>query len=160
MKYLYLLSLVTLLYACRIVKTSACSSYNVINIEHWGTHEIDKKEFVLYEYDTLNVFLKTIDIEEVRVYNKTATDPDYYGSMRIFLKAPLCPDRNYKLVISDSLQYNIQEMDMISFYKRAMLAKVHYKGVKSYKVNHIKLSPKEAHVIHFDKNLAIPYKKE
>ena len=160
MKYLYLLSLVALLYACRIVKTSDCTSYNVISIEHWGTHEIDKKEFVLYEYDTLNVFLKTIDIEEVRVYNKTATDPDYYGSMRIFLKAPLCPDRNYKLVISDSLQYNIQEMDMISFYKRAMLAKVHYKGVKSYKVNHIKLSPKEAHVIHFNKNLAIPYKKE
>jgi len=24
----------------------------------------------------------------------------------------------------------------------------------------VKLSPKEAHVIHFDKNLAIPYKKE
>ena len=160
MKYLYLLSLVTLLYACRIVKTSACSSYNVINIEHWGTHEIDKKEFVLYEYDTLNVFLKTIDIEEVRVYNKTATDPDYYGSMRIFLKAPLCPDRNYKLVISDSLQYNIQEMDMISFYKRAMLSKVHYRGIKSYKVNNIKLSPKEAHVIYFDKDLAIPYNKE
>ena len=90
MKYLYLLSFVALLYACRIVKTSDCSSYNVISIEHWGTHEIDKKEFVLYEYDTLNVFLKTIDIEEVRVYNKTATDPDYYGSMRIFLKDPLC----------------------------------------------------------------------
>ena len=160
MKYLYLLSLVTLLYACRIVKTSDCTSYNVISIEHWGTHEIDKKEFVLYEYDTLNVFLKTIDIEEVRVYNKTATDPDYYGSMRIFLKAPLCPDRNYKLVISDSLQYNIQEMDMISFYKRAMLSKVHFRGIKSYKVNHIKLSPKEAHVIHFNKNLAISYKKE
>ena len=160
MKYLYLLSLVTLLYACRIVKTSDCSSYNVINIEHWGTHEIDKKEFVLYEYDTLNVFLKTIDIEQVRVYNKTGTDPDYYGSMSLFLKTPLCPDRNYKLVISDSLQYNIQEIDMISFYKRAMLVKVHYKGVKSYKVNHIKLSPKEAHVIHFNKNLATPYKKE
>ena len=160
MKYLYLLSLVALLYACRIVKTSDCSSYNVINIEHWGTHEIDKKEFVLYEYDTLNVFLKTIDIEEVRVYNKTATDPDYYGSMRIFLKAPLCPDRNYKLVISDSLQYNIQEMDMISFYKRAMLSKVYYGAIKSYKINNIKLSPKEAQVIYFNKNLAIPYKKE
>ena len=159
MKYLYLLSFVALLYACRIVKTSDCSSYNVISIEHWGTHEIDKKEFVLYEYDTLNVFLKTIDINEIRVYNKT-TDPNYYGSMRIFLKTPLCPDRNYKLIISDSLQYNIQEMDMISFYKRAMLSKVHFRGIKSYNVNHIKLSPKEAHVIHFNKNLAISYKKE
>ncbi len=157
MKHLYLLSLVTLLYACRIVKTSDCSSYNVISIEHWGIHEIDKKEFVLYEYDTLNVFLKTIDIEEVRVYNKTGTDPDYYGSMRIFLKAPLCPDRNYKLVISDSLQYNIQEMDMISFYQRAMLSRVHFKGIRSYKVNRTKCSPKEPRTIHFDKNIAVPY---
>ena len=159
MKYVYLLSVITLLSSCKIIKTSNCSPYNIIEITHWGTNETDKKNFILYEYDTLNVFLKTIDINEIRVYNKT-TDPDYYGSMRIFLKTPLCPDRNYKLIISDSLQYNIQEMDMISFYKRAMLAKVHYKGVKSYKVNHIKLSPKEAHVIHFNKNLATPYKKE
>ena len=156
MKYLYLLSFVALLYACRIVKTSDCSSYNVISIEHWGTHEIDKKEFVLYEYDTLNVFLKTIDIEEVRVYNKAGTDPDYYGSMRIFLKAPLCPDRNYKLVISDSLQYNIQEIDMISFYQRAMLSRVHFKGIRSYKENQTKLSPKEPQAIHFDKDIAVP----
>ena len=156
MKYLYLLSFVALLYACRIVKTSDCSSYNVISIEHWGIHEIDKKEFVLYEYDTLNVFLKTIDIEEVRVYNKTGTDPDYYGSMRIFLKDPLCPDRNYKLVISDSLQYNIQEIDMISFYQRAMLSSVYFKGIRSYKVNQTKCSPKEPRTIHFDKNIAVP----
>lgn len=156
MKYLYLLSFVALLYACRIVKTSDCSSYNVISIEHWGIHEIDKKEFVLYEYDTLNVFLKTIDIEEVRVYNKTATDPHYYGSMRIFLKDPLCPDRNYKLVISDSLQYNIQEIDMISFYQRAMLSSVYFKSIRSYKENQTKCSPKEPRTIHFDKNIAVP----
>ncbi|AVM49606.1 hypothetical protein [Capnocytophaga sp. oral taxon 878] len=159
MKYIYLLSLITLLYSCNIIKTSNCSPYNIIEITNWGTNEIDKKNFILYEYDTLNVFLKTIDINEIRVYNKT-TNPDYYGSMRIFLKTSLCPDKSYKLIISDSLQYNIQEMDMISFYKRAMLSKVHYRGIKSYKVNNIKLSPKEAHVIYFDKDLAIPYNKE
>ena len=41
-------------------------------------------------------------------------------------------------------------------YLRAMLSKVHFKGIRSYKVNQTKLSPKAPQAIHFDKNIAIP----
>ena len=43
MKYVYLLSVITLLSSCKTIKTSNCSPYNIIEITHWGTNETDKR---------------------------------------------------------------------------------------------------------------------
>ena len=44
-------------------------------------------------------------------------------------------------------------------YLRAMLSSVYFKGIRSYKVNQTKLSPKEPRTIHFDKDIAVPLHK-
>jgi len=72
------------------------------------------------------------------------------------------PKTSYRLIINDSLLYNISEFEILKKTVYTMLSKREFIYIKNYKVNNIKISSKFycEQFLHIDKNLAIPYKKE
>ena len=99
-------------------------------------------------------------IKEVRVYDRNAAHEA--NTLYIKLRRALQAKVSYRLIINDSLLYNISEFEIIKETVYTMLSKREFIYIKNYKVNNIKISSKHygEQFLYIDKNLAIPYKKE
>ena len=132
---------------------------SIIYITDWGEKAIDRKEIQLYAIDSLGR-TKPQKIKEVRVYDRDAAREA--NTLYIKLRRALQTKTSYRLIINDSLLYNISEFEILKKTVYTMLSKREFIYIKNYKVNNIKISSKHygEQFLHIDKNLAIPYKKE
>ena len=132
---------------------------SIIYITDWGEKAIDRKEIQLYAIDSLKRS-KQQKIKEIRVYDRDAAREA--NTLYIKLRWTLQPKTSYRLIINDSLLYNISEFEIIKETVYTMLSKREFIYIKNYKVNNIKIDSKfyNEQFLHIDKNLAIPYKKE
>ena len=69
---------------------------------------------------------------------------------------------SYRLIINDSLLYNISDFEIRKKTVYTMLSKLILIYIRKYRVNNIEISKEfyNEQFLHIDKNLAIPYKKE
>ena len=132
---------------------------SIIYITDWGEKAVDRKGIQLYAIDSLGR-TKSQKIKEVRVYDRSAAHET--NTLYIKLRWTLQPKTSYRLIINDSLLYNISEFEILKKTVHTMLSKREFIYIKNYKVNNIKISSKfyGEQFLHIDKNLAIPYKKE
>jgi len=132
---------------------------SIIYITDWGEKAVDRKGIQLYAIDSLGR-TKPQKIKEVRVYDRNAAHEA--NTLYIKLRRALQTKASYRLIINDSLLYNISEFEIIKETVYTMLSKMEFIYIKNYKVNNIKISSKHygEQFLHIDKNLAIPYKKE
>ena len=132
---------------------------SIIYITDWGEKAIDRKEIQLYAIDSLKRS-KQQKIKEIRVYDRDAAREA--NTLYIKLRRALQAKVSYRLIINDSLLYNISEFEIIKETVYTMLSKMELIYIKNYKVNNIKISSKHygEQFLYIDKNLAIPYKKE
>ena len=132
---------------------------SIVYITDWGEKAIDRKEIQLYAIDSLGR-TKPQKIKEVRVYDRNAAHEA--NTLYIKLRRALQAKVSYRLIINDSLLYNISEFEIIRETVYTMLSKMELIYIKNYKVNNIKIDSKfyNEQFLHIDKNLAIPYKKE
>ena len=132
---------------------------SIVYITDWGEKAVDRKRIRLYAIDSLGR-TKPQKIKEVRVFDRNAT----YEANTLYIKLrwTLQPKTSYRLIINDSLLYNISEFEILKKTVYTMLSKREFIYIKNYKVNNIKISSKFhcEQFLHIDKNLAIPYKKE
>ena len=146
--------------SCKITQDK--ESYKITSIVHitdWGEKAVDRKGIRLYAIDSLG-HTKPQKIKEVRVFDRNAT----YEANTLYIKLrwTLQAKVSYRLIINDSLLYNISEFEILKKTVYTMLSKREFIYIKNYKVNNIKISSKfyGEQFLHIDKNLAIPYKKE
>ena len=132
---------------------------SIIYITDWGEKAVDRKGIQLYAIDSLGR-TKSQKIKEVRVYDRSAAHET--NTLYIKLRWTLQPKTSYRLIINDSLLYNISEFEILKKTVYTMLSKREFIYIKNYKVNNIKISSKHygEQFLYIDKNLAIPYKKE
>ena len=149
-----------LLVSCKLTQNK--EKYTITSIVHitdWGEKAVDRKGIRLYAIDSLGR-TKPQKIKEVRVFDRNAT----YEANTLYIKLrwTLQPKTSYRLIINDSLLYNISEFEILKKTVYTMLSKREFIYIKNYKVNNIKISSKfyGEQFLHIDKNLAIPYKKE
>ena len=146
--------------SCKITQDK--ESYKITSIVYitdWGEKAVDRKGIRLYAIDSLGR-TKPQKIKEVRVFDRNAT----YEANTLYIKLrwTLQPKTSYRLIINDSLLYNISEFEILKKTVYTMLSKREFIYIKNYKVNNIKISSKIycEQFLHIDKNLAIAYKKE
>ena len=132
---------------------------SIIYITDWGEKAVDRKGIQLYAIDSLGR-TKPQKIKEVRVYDRDAAREA--NTLYIKLRRALQTKTSYRLIINDSLLYNISEFEILKKTVYTMLSKREFIYIKNYKVNNIKISSKHygEQFLYIDKNLAIPYKKE
>ena len=132
---------------------------SIVYITDWGEKAVDRKGIRLYAIDSLRRN-KPQKIKEVRVYDRNAAHEA--NTLYIKLRRALQAKVSYRLIINDSLLYNISEFEIIKETVYTMLSKMELIYIKNYKVNNIKIDSKfyNEQFLHIDKNLAIPYKKE
>ena len=132
---------------------------SIVYITDWGEKAVDRKGIRLYAIDSLGR-TKPQKIKEVRVYDRNAAHEA--NTLYIKLRRALQAKASYRLIINDSLLYNISEFEIIKETVYTMLSKMELIYIKNYKVNNIKIDSKfyNEQFLHIDKNLAIPYKKE
>ncbi|MBM0653729.1 hypothetical protein JMN11_08610 [Capnocytophaga genosp. AHN8471] len=132
---------------------------SIVYITDWGEKAVDRKGIQLYAIDSLGR-TKPQKIKEVRVYDRNAAHEA--NTLYIKLRRALQAKVSYRLIINDSLLYNISEFEIIKETVYTMLSKMELIYIKNYKVNNIKIDSKfyNEQFLHIDKNLAIPYKKE
>ena len=132
---------------------------SIIYITDWGEKAVDRKGIQLYAIDSLGR-TKPQKIKEVRVYDRNAT----YEANTLYIKLrwTLQPKTSYRLIINDSLLYNISEFEILKKTVYTMLSKLDLIYIRKYRVNNIEISKEfyNEQFLHIDKNLAIPYKKE
>ncbi|MEO8516464.1 MAG: hypothetical protein ABI426_06960 [Flavobacterium sp.] len=88
---------------------------NKIIISNWGTDNMKNSDIKLYAYDTS--YTKKIDsfeIDKVTVFNDKKAVADYFGSMEIILNKPLLSKDNYRLILFDSLKYDISNIEILT----------------------------------------------
>ena len=149
-----------LLVSCKLTQDK--ESYKITSIVYitdWGEKAVDRKGIQLYAIDSLGR-TKPQKIKEVRVYDRNAT----YEANTLYIKLrwTLQPKTSYRLIINDSLQYNISEFEILKKTVYTMLSKLDLIYIRKYRVNNIEISKEfyNEQFLHIDKNLAIPYKKE
>ena len=149
-----------LLVSCKLTQDK--ESYkitSVVYITDWGEKAVDRKGIQLYAIDSLGR-TKPQKIKEVRVYDRNAT----YEANTLYIKLrwTLQPKTSYRLIINDSLLYNISEFEILKNTVYTMLSKLDLIYIRKYRVNNIEISKEfyNEQFLHIDKNLAIPYKKE
>ena len=132
---------------------------SIVYITDWGEKAVDRKGIRLYAIDSLRR-TRPQKIKEVRVYDRNAAHEA--NTLCIKLRRALQAKVSYRLIINDSLLYNISEFEIIKETVYTMLSKMELIYIKNYKVNNIKIDSKfyNEQFLHIDKNLAIPYKKE
>lgn len=132
---------------------------SIVYITDWGEKAVDRKGIRLYAIDSLRR-TRPQKIKEVRVYDRNAAHEA--NTLYIKLRRALQAKVSYRLIINDSLLYNISEFEIIKETVYTMLSKMELIYIKNYKVNNIKISSKHygEQFLYIDKNLAIPYKKE
>ena len=146
--------------SCKITQDK--ESYKITSIVYitdWGEKAVDRKGIRLYAIDSLGR-TKPQKIKEVRVFDRNAAHEA--NTLYIKLRRALQAKVSYRLIINDSLLYNISEFEIIKETVYTMLSKMELIYIKNYKVNNIKIDSKfyNEQFLHIDKNLAIPYKKE
>ena len=132
---------------------------SIIYITDWGEKAVDRKGIQLYAIDSLGR-TKPQKIKEVRVYDRDAAREA--NTLYIKLRRALQTKTSYRLIINDSLLYNISEFEIIKETVYTMLSKLDLIYIRKYRVNNIEISKEfyNEQFLHIDKNLAIPYKKE
>ena len=132
---------------------------SIIYITDWGEKDIDRKEIQLYAIDSLKRS-KQQKIKEIRVYDRDAAREanTLYIKSRCNFRTKL----SYRLIINDSLLYNISDFEIRKKTVYTMLSKLDLIYIRKYRVNNIEISKEfyNEQFLHIDKNLAIPYKKE
>ena len=132
---------------------------SIIYITDWGEKAVDRKGIQLYAIDSLGR-TKPQKIKEVRVYDRDAAREA--NTLYIKLSRALQTKTSYRLIINDSLLYNISEFEILKKTVYTMLSKLDLIYIRKYRVNNIEISKEfyNEQFLHIDKNLAIPYKKE
>ena len=160
-KYVFIIFVgLLLLVSCKLTQDKENYKItSIIYITDWGEKAVDRKGIQLYAIDSLGR-TKPQKIKEVRVYDRSAAHET--NTLYIKLRWTLQPKTSYRLIINDSLLYNISEFEIIKETVYTMLSKMELIYIKNYKVNNIKIDSKfyGEQFLHIDKNLAIPYKKE
>ena len=146
--------------SCKITQDK--ESYKITSIVYitdWGEKAVDRKGIQLYAIDSLGR-TKSQKIKEVRVFDRNAAHEA--NTLYIKLRRALQAKVSYRLIINDSLLYNISDFEIRKKTVYTMLSKMELIYIKNYKVNNIKIDSKfyNEQFLHIDKNLAIPYKKE
>ena len=149
-----------LLVSCKITQDK--ESYKITSIVYitdWGEKAVDRKGIQLYAIDSLGR-TKPQKIKEVRVYDRDAAREA--NTLYIKLSRALQTKTSYRLIINDSLLYNISEFEILKKTVYTMLSKLDLIYIRKYRVNNIEISKEfyNEQFLHIDKNLAIPYKKE
>ena len=149
-----------LLVSCKLTQDK--ESYkitSVVYITDWGEKAVDRKGIQLYAIDSLGR-TKPQKIKEVRVYDRDAAREA--NTLYIKLRRALQTKTSYRLIINDSLLYNISEFEILKKTVYTMLSKLDLIYIRKYRVNNIEISKEfyNEQFLHIDKNLAIPYKKE
>ena len=146
--------------SCKITQDK--ESYKITSIVYitdWGEKAVDRKGIRLYAIDSLGR-TKPQKIKEVRVFDRNAT----YEANTLYIKLrwTLQPKTSYRLIINDSLLYNISEFEIRKKTVYTMLSKLDLIYIRKYRVNNIEISKEfyNEQFLHINKNLAIPYKKE
>ena len=94
---------------------------SIVYITDWGEKAIDRKEIQLYAIDSLGR-TKPQKIKEVRVYDRNAAHAA--NTLYIKLRRALQTKASYRLIINDSLLYNISEFEIIKETVYTMLSKM------------------------------------
>ena len=146
--------------SCKITQDK--ESYKITSIVYitdWGEKAVDRKGIQLYVIDSLRR-TKPQKIKEVRIYDRNAAHEA--NTLYIKLRRALQTKPSYRLIINDSLLYNISEFEIIKETVYTMLSKLDLIYIRKYRVNNIEISKEfyNEQFLHIDKNLAIPYKKE
>ena len=94
---------------------------SIVYITDWGEKAIDRKEIQLYAIDSLGR-TKPQKIKEVRVYDRNAAHEA--NTLYIKLRRALQTKASYRLIINDSLLYNISEFEIIKETVYTMLSKM------------------------------------
>lgn len=109
---------------------------NEIIIKDWGEKKINKEDIKLYEYDSL--FSKKIDsfkIVKFSTYNDKETIKEYYGSMSIILDKEILSKGNYRLILLDSLRYDISNIRIFTKTVMIGMREENMCLIQSYKIN-------------------------
>ena len=93
---------------------------SIVYITDWGEKAIDRKEIQLYAIDSLGR-TKPQKIKEVRVYDRNAAHEA--NTLYIKLRRALQTKASYRLIINDSLLYNISEFEILKKTVYTMLSK-------------------------------------
>lgn len=113
---------------------------NKIIISDWGLNNVKSNDVKLYKYDSLYTKrIDSIEIEKVTVFNDKKAIEDYSGSMEIILDKPLFSKDNYRLILLDSLKYNISNIEI---YTKTVMIGMRSKDeclIKSFKINNNKI---------------------
>ncbi len=149
-----------LLVSCKLTQDK--ESYKITSIVYitdWGEKAVDRKGIQLYAIDSLGR-TKPQKIKEVRVFDRNAAHEA--NTLYIKLRRALQTKTSYRLIINDSLLYNISEFEILKKTVYTMLSKLDLIYIRKYRVNNIEISKEfyNEQFLHIDKNLAIPYKKE
>ncbi|MFK7115375.1 hypothetical protein V3468_13135 [Flavobacterium oreochromis] len=127
-----------LINSCKSEKRECVNAelYNEIIIKDWGEKKIKKEDIKLYKYDSL--FLKKIDsfkIVKFSTYNDKETIKEYYGSMSIILDKEILSKGNYRLILLDSLKYDISNIKILTKTVMIGAREENMCLIESYKVN-------------------------
>ena len=93
---------------------------SIVYITDWGEKAVDRKGIQLYAIDSLGR-TKPQKIKEVRVYDRNAAHEA--NTLYIKLRRALQAKVSYRLIINDSLLYNISEFEIIKETVYTMLSK-------------------------------------
>ena len=108
---------------------------NEIVVLDWGLKEIRKQDVKLYKYDSL--FTKKIDslnVQEVFVFTDKNTG-SHYGTMKIILDESLFSRENYRLILLDSMKYEVSEIKISTKTVMIGMREDNMCTILNYKVN-------------------------